>query len=154
MAEAADTALTRDRRWCQRRASAPVSTAGMSDDGPDEEHDDEVVRRAIGGDTAARVVIGDRAVAGGSIEVLVMAALLGHGEEHLDTAEATATSRSDRQVVAIARCVLTGDPERVDALATRARSSKRTTDAPCTESTTPRPTGTPHPARHGSHKTH
>lgn len=89
----------------------------MSDDGPDEEHDDEVVRRAIGGDTAARVVIGDRAVAGGSIEVLVMAALLGHGEEHLDTAEATATSRSDRQVVAIARCVLTGDPERVDALA-------------------------------------
>lgn len=89
----------------------------MSDDRPDEEHDDEVVRRAIGGDATARAAVRARAGGGGSVEVLVMAALLERRDEHLDAAQAQATSRSDRQIVAIARWVLAGDADRVDALA-------------------------------------
>lgn len=82
--------------------------------------DDEVVRRAIGGDVAARASVTARAGSSASVALVVMAALLEERPDqpdHLERAAALARSTRDRQVVAIARQHLAGDRDLVDALA-------------------------------------
>jgi hypothetical protein len=84
----------------------------MSDDGVD-----SAIRRAIGGDRDARSWIAAQADTTGDALVVAMAALLERDPGHLDRARAIAATSRDRQVVEIARAHLSGERERVDALA-------------------------------------
>jgi hypothetical protein len=88
----------------------------MTGDGV-EEMADMMVRRAIGGDGEAIAWIAAHDEETADPTVLVMAALLAADPSPLDHAADMATSRRDRQQVAIARAKLRGDAELVDALA-------------------------------------
>jgi hypothetical protein len=88
----------------------------MTGDGVDEMAD-AMVRRAIGGDVEAIARIAAQVEETADPTVLVMAALLAADLALLDHAATLATSRRDRQQVAIARAQLCGDVELVDALA-------------------------------------
>ena len=81
---------------------------------------EQLIRQAIGGNGDAMTrVAADVAVTDDPV-LLVLAALLGvppDGCTLLDRAAAAASTREDRQLVAIARAHLAGDRELVDALA-------------------------------------
>jgi len=82
------------------------------------EHDmDDVARRAIGGDVEAVAWVSSQADATAEPTLMALAALLGSRPDRLARAAAVATTRRDRQTVAIARAHLAGDRELVDALA-------------------------------------
>lgn len=76
-----------------------------------------VVRRAIGGDAVAAAWIAANSDVSADATVLAMAAVLGSHAGRLDQALTMATSRRDRQIVAIARAHLDSDDDLVDALA-------------------------------------
>ncbi len=78
---------------------------------------DEAIRRAIGGDAGARAWLTARADTDGHPLAQVMACLLGGDAAGLVAARDRAASRRDRQVVEIALAHLSGDRDRVDALA-------------------------------------
>ena len=82
-----------------------------------EERVDELVRRAIAGDRAAVAWFESDTGAGANVLVQVMAALLTSRVDRLNRALTVATSRRDRQFIAIARASLSGDRGLVDALA-------------------------------------
>lgn len=86
--------------------------ADMTDDGVD-----DVIRRAIGGNRVAMDAVAADAATTSSALVVTMGALLGRDVSRLDRARAIAVSRSDRQVVEIARAHLCGDRDLVSALA-------------------------------------
>jgi hypothetical protein len=76
-----------------------------------------VVRRAIGGEAAAIAWIAANSDVSADATVLAMGAVLGSHAGRLDEALTMATSRRDRQIVAIARAHLDSNVELVDALA-------------------------------------
>jgi hypothetical protein len=84
----------------------------MNEDGAD-----AVIRRAIGGDADAIAWIAANSDVSADATVLAMAALLGSKGSRLDQAVTMATSRRDRQILAIARAHLDSDVDLVDALA-------------------------------------
>ena len=75
------------------------------------------IRRAIGGDPLAISWIEANADTTVEPTVVAMAALLGRDPERIGDALALATTRRDRQLVAIAEAHLRGDSQLVDALA-------------------------------------
>jgi hypothetical protein len=83
------------------------------------EHDrvGDLARRAIGGDPAAAAWVTARADVTDDPSLIALAVLLGSPPDRLALAAAVATTRRDRQTVAIARAHLAGDRELVDALA-------------------------------------
>ncbi len=77
-----------------------------------------LLRQVIGGDAAARADIIDRARRSDEAILLAAAALVDPaGADLLARAALSATTTRDRQVVAITAAHLTGDRDRVDALA-------------------------------------
>jgi hypothetical protein len=78
---------------------------------------DDMIRKAIGGNTVAMSWVMTRADAFDDAVVIAMAALLERLPDRLDSAAAIASTSRDRQVVAIARAHLEGASELVDALA-------------------------------------
>lgn len=78
---------------------------------------DDLVRQAIGGDTAAVRRIIDASGDAVSSPILVMAAVLNVDATLLDRAATFAATSRDRQVIDIARAHLAGDHDHVDALA-------------------------------------
>ncbi len=87
------------------------------DDDSDSRALDQVVQRAIGGDTGAVDWIALNGEATDDPTVVVMAALFGSPDSRLVRAAGVATTRRDRQMVAIARAHLEGKVDLVDALA-------------------------------------
>jgi uncharacterized protein YbaP (TraB family) len=84
----------------------------MTDDGAD-----AVIRQVIGGDAEVIARIVAQADTSDDAVLRAVAALLARRPDLLDRAQATAATRRDRQVVAIARAHLAGAGELVDALA-------------------------------------
>jgi hypothetical protein len=78
---------------------------------------DEVIRRAIGGDPGAVAWIVTNGESTDNATVAAMAALIGARAGRLARADAVATTRRDRQTLAITRAHLVGDHRLVDALA-------------------------------------
>lgn len=78
---------------------------------------DEMIRRAIGGDTQAERWISDQATTSSIPSVVAMAALLGDRPASIDRALALAETTRDRQIAAIAAAHLRGELDLVDALA-------------------------------------
>ncbi len=76
------------------------------------------IRQLVGGDAAAAAAIVDQARTTDQSILLVAAALIDPAAHHLlERARDLATSTRDRQLVAIAVAHVTGDRDRVDALA-------------------------------------
>jgi hypothetical protein len=78
---------------------------------------DATIRQAIGGDADAIAWITREAATTDAAALLVAAALLEQDGSHLERADLVASSRRDRQAVAIARSHLQGRDDLVDALA-------------------------------------
>jgi hypothetical protein len=83
----------------------------------DEAETDARIRRAIGGDLNAVGYLVASAESSGNARFVVLAGLLESRSDWIDRATQLATSRCDRQTVAIARSHVAGDRELVDALA-------------------------------------
>jgi len=113
-----DTALTPEAlgraAGVSAASSAPSRLRSMTEAGGDFER---TIRRAIGGDPDAISWIETHADSTSEPTVIAMAALLEGHPERIDEALAVATTRRDRQLVAIARAHLRGDHQLVDALA-------------------------------------
>lgn len=78
---------------------------------------DDLTRRAIGGDAQARSRLATLARSGDHLLAQVVVSVLEADPSGLDRAAVVATARRDREVVEIARAHLSGDRDRVDALA-------------------------------------
>jgi hypothetical protein len=110
-----DTSLTAGRHAAasrHRSVSALLHGVFMTDEGVD-----RVIRQAIGGDRTAVAWILEHADTSEDPLIIAMAALLESSSVRLDRAWTVASSRHDRQAVAIARARLEGDDDLVDALA-------------------------------------
>ncbi|HEY6533246.1 MAG TPA: hypothetical protein VIY72_13135 [Acidimicrobiales bacterium] len=83
----------------------------------DEPEVDQIIRRAMGGDTLATAWIAEQAATSPIPSVVALAAILDGTSAPIDRALALAVTTRDRQVVAIAAAHLRGDNELVDALA-------------------------------------
>lgn len=83
----------------------------------DELEVDQMIRRAIGGDTVATAWIGEQAATSLVPSVGTMAALLSPDAVSIDRALELAVTTRDRQITAIAAAHLRGDHDLVDALA-------------------------------------
>jgi hypothetical protein len=89
------------------------ATAARTDEGDT----DGRIRRAIGGDVNAVSYLVAAAPSSGNARFVVLAGLLESRPDWIDRAAQLATTRCDRQTVAIARSHAAGDRELVDALA-------------------------------------
>jgi hypothetical protein len=96
----------------QRGVSGRAQPRGMTDDGVE-----TTIRQAIGGDPGSIAWILAHADTLDDPVLMTMAALLERSPHRLARATTVATSRRDRQVVAIARAHLARDSDLVDALA-------------------------------------
>jgi hypothetical protein len=100
----------------RQRSVSPLGEPG----GMDAPGVEQLIRQAIGGDSQAVRRIRAEAAASDAPVLLVLATLLGVGPDGpalLERAAAAASTREDRQLVAIARAHIGADRELVDALA-------------------------------------
>jgi hypothetical protein len=75
-----------------------------------------LVHRLIGDDPSAAADVLLAARTSVSPSLLVLAALLARGQEHLERAGALASTSRDRQLVALAHAYLAGETDRLDVL--------------------------------------